>query len=161
MRKVIVALLATLMVCACSSIDCPVQNTIYTVYQLRTADERADTLRDTLFVFSRRADGSDTLLFNAGIGLVSFALPIGYANPEDTLEFVMVNRPDYIALDTVFVKKENIPHFESVDCSASFFHRITAVRSSHNAIDTLTINKDFVDYDAQTAHFYIRFKNRH
>lgn len=161
MRKVIVALLATLMVYACSSIDCPVQNTIYTVYQLRTADERADTLRDTLFVFSRRADGSDTLLFNAGIGLVSFALPIGYANPEDTLEFVMVNRPDYIALDTVFVKKENIPHFESVDCSASFFHRITAVRSSHNAIDTLTINKDFVDYDAQTAHFYIRFKNRH
>lgn len=161
MRKVIVALLATLMVYACSSIDCPVQNTIYTVYQLGTADERADTLRDTLFVFSRRADGSDTLLFNAGIGLVSFALPIGYANPEDTLEFVMVNRPDYIALDTVFVKKENIPHFESVDCSASFFHRITAVRSSHNAIDTLTINKDFVDYDAQTAHFYIRFKNRH
>lgn len=161
MRKVIVALLATLMVYACSSIDCPVQNTIYTVYQLRTADERADTLRDTLFVFSRRADGSDTLLFNAGIGLVSFALPIGYANPEDTLEFVLVNRPDYIALDTVFVKKENIPHFESVDCSASFFHRITAVRSSHNAIDTLTINKDFVDYDAQTAHFYIRFKNRH
>lgn len=161
MRKVIVALLATLMVYACSSIDCPVQNTIYTVYQLRTADERADTLRDTLFVFSRRADGSDTLLFNAGIGLVSFALPIGYANPEDTLEFVLVNRPDYIALDTVFVKKENIPHFESVDCSASFFHRITAVRSSHNVIDTLTINKDFVDYDAQTAHFYIRFKNRH
>lgn len=159
MRKVVVALLATLLVCACSSIDCPVQNTVYSVYQLQTADERVDTLRDTLFVFSRRSDGNDTLLFNAGIGLTSFALPVGYANPEDTLEFILVNRPNYIVSDTVFIKKENIPHFESVDCSASFFHRLTAVCSSHNAIDTLTINNDFVDYDAQKAHFYIRFKS--
>lgn len=159
MRKVVVALLATLLVCACSSIDCPVQNTVYSVYQLQTADERVDTLRDTLFVFSRRSDGNDTLLFNAGIGLTSFALPVGYANPEDTLEFILVNRPNYIVSDTVFIKKENIPHFESVDCSASFFHRLTAVRSSHNSIDTLTINNDFVDYDAQKAHFYIRFKS--
>ena len=159
MRKVVVALLATLLVCACSSIDCPVQNTVYSVYQLQTEDERVDTLRDTLFVFSRRSDGNDTLFFNAGIGLTSFALPVGYANPEDTLEFILVNRPNYIVSDTVFIKKENIPHFESVDCSASFFHRLTAVRSSHNAIDTLTINNDFVDYDAQKAHFYIRFKS--
>lgn len=146
-------------VSACSSIDCPVQNTVYTVYELRGADEQKDTLRDTMFVFSRRNDGSDTLLFNAGIGLTSFALPIGYANPEDTLLFILVNRPDYIVADTVFIKKENIPHFESVDCSASFFHRLTDVRTTHNAIDALTIKKDFVDYDAQTAHFYIRFKN--
>ena len=160
MRKVIVALLAVLLTCACTSIDCPVQNTVYTVYELRTLDEQTDTLRDTMFVYSRRRDGSDTLLFNAGIGLTSFSLPIGYSNPEDTLFFLLFSRPDYASLDTVLVKKENIPHFESVDCSASFFHRLTAVRSTHNAIDTIAINKDFVDYDATTAHFHISFKNR-
>lgn len=145
---------------ACSSIDCPVQNTVYTVYELRTADAQADTLRDTMFVFSRRNNGSDTLLYNAGIGLTSFTLPIGYSNPEDTLFFILMSRPDYATLDTVLIKKENIPHFESVDCSASFFHRLTDVRSTHNAIEKIVINKDFVDYDATTAHFYISFKDR-
>ena len=147
MRKVIVAMLVAMVLCACSSIDCPVQNTVYTVY------ENLDTLRDTMFVYSYRRDGADTLLFNAGIGLTSFSLPIGYSNPEDTLFFILMSRPDYIAADTVLIKKENIPHFESVDCSASFFHRLRAVRS-------IAIHKDFVDYDATTAHFYISFKNR-
>ena len=160
MRKVIVALLAVLLTCACSSIDCPVQNTVYTVYELRTLDEQPDTLRDTMYVYSCRRDGSDTILYNAGIGKTTFSLPIGYSNPEDTLFFLLFSRPDYAALDTVFIKKENIPHFESVDCSASFFHRLTAVRSSHNAIDTIVIHKDFVDYDATTSHLYISFKNR-
>lgn len=160
MRKVIVALLAALLTCACSSIDCPVQNTVYTVYELRTVDEQPDTLRDTMYVYSRRSDGSDTVLYNAGIGKTSFSLPIGYSNPEDTLFFLLFSRPDFAAIDTVLIKKENIPHFESVDCSASFFHRLTAVRSTHYAIDTIAIHKDFVDYDDQTAHFYIIFKSR-
>ena len=160
MRKVIVTLLAVLLTCACTSIDCPVQNTVYTVYELRTLDEQPDTLRDTIYVYSYRSDGSDTILYNAGIGKTTFSLPIGYSNPEDTLYFLLFNRPDFAAVDTVFIKKENIPHFESVDCSASFFHRLTAVRSTHNAIDTIVIHKNFVDYDATTAHFYISFKSR-
>lgn len=160
MRKVVVALLVLMLASACSSIDCPVQNTVYTVYELRTVSGEPDTLRDTMFVFSQRRDGSDTLLFNAGIGLTSFSLPIGYANPEDTLLFIFMSRPDYLVADTVFIKKDNIPHFESVDCSASFFHRLTGVRTSHNAIEALTINKDFVDYDAETPHFYISIKDR-
>lgn len=160
MRKVVLALLTVLLASACSSIDCPVQNTVYTVYGLYTADEQVDTLRDTMYVFSRRSDGSDTLLFNAGIGLTTFSLPISYSHPEDSLFFIMANRPDFLAVDTVLIKKDDIPHFESVDCSASFFHRLTAVRSTHNAIDTIAIHKDFVDYDAETAHFHITFKDR-
>ena len=78
MRKVIVALLAVLLTCACSSIDCPVQNTVYTVYELRTLDEQPDTLRDTMYVYSRRRDGSDTILYNAGIGKTTFSLPISW-----------------------------------------------------------------------------------
>ena len=157
MRKVIVALLAMLLTCACSSIDCPVQNTVYTAYELRTLDETADTLRDTMFVYSRRLDGSDTLLYNAGIGITSFSLPIGYANPEDTLYFVFRNG-SFRAIDTVWIKKENIPHFESVDCSAAFFHELTAVRTTHNAIDSIVIKNPSVTYDPETEHFYLYLK---
>lgn len=146
---------------ACSSIDCPVQNSVRTVYQLYTADAQVDTLRDTLYVTSRRIDGTDTLLLNAGIGMTNFSLTVSYSSPEDTLHFLMTNGSDYKAFDTVYVKKENYPHFESVDCGTSFFHKLTAVRSTHNAIDTIVINKSNVDYDDQTAHFHIRFKSRH
>ena len=145
---------------ACTSIDCPVQNTVYAGYSLYTPGEQVDTLRDTMYVFAHRADGKDTLVFNAGIGLTAFQLPVSYSHPEDTLRFLFINGSDYAVLDTVWIKKEDIPHFESVDCSASFFHRLTAVRTSHNAIEALTINKDFVDYDAETPHFYISIKDR-
>lgn len=147
------------LISSCSSIDCPVQNTVYSSYALYKADEKPDTLRDTMYVFSRKADGRDTLLFNAGIGLTQFQLQISYSNPEDTLRFLMVNGSDYYVIDTVFVKKEDIPHFESVDCSASFFHRLTAVRSTHHAIDTIVISKNFVDYDATTPHFHLVLKH--
>ena len=161
MRQVVVGLVAVLLVSACSTIDCPVQNTVYTVYNLYTSDQRVDTLRDTMYVYTHRRDGSDTLLFNSGIGLTAFPLPISYSHPEDTIFFLTMKDRAVATVDTVFIKKEDIPHFESVDCSASFFHRLTAVRSTHYAIDSIVISKNFVDYDATSPHFHLYLKHSH
>jgi len=161
MRQVVVGLVAVLLVSACSTIDCPVQNTVYTVYNLYTSDQRVDTLRDTMYVYTHRRDGSDTLLFNSGIGLTAFSLPISYSHPEDTIFFLTMKDRAVATVDTVFIKKEDIPHFESVDCSASFFHRLTAVRSTHYAIDSIVISKNFVDYDATSPHFHLYLKRSH
>ena len=161
MRQVVVGLIAVLLVSACSTIDCPVQNTVYTVYNLYTSDQRVDTLRDTMYVYTHRRDGSDTLLFNSGIGLTAFSLPISYSHPEDTIFFLTMKDRAVASVDTVFIKKEDIPHFESVDCSASFFHRLTAVRSTHYAIDSIVISKNFVDYDATSPHFHLYLKHSH
>ena len=155
MRKWLFACLV--FVVACSSIDCPVENTVTTVYTFQKPDLTADTLKDTMYVFSYRADRSDTLLYNSAIGATMFQLPIGYSNPEDTLYFLFVNG-DYMALDTVFIKKENYPHFESVDCSAAFFHELTGVRHTSHAFDSIVINKKAVDYDATTEHFHLYLK---
>lgn len=145
---------------ACSSIDCPVQNTVATQYAIMGADGKAATLADTLYVWSRRADGRDTLL-NRLTGTESFSLPIGYANPEDTLIFYITDSYHQQTLDTVFLKKENIPHFESVDCAAHFFHRLTAVRSTHYGIDSITIANPHVNYDQSYTHLNIFLKKRY
>lgn len=145
---------------SCSSIDCPVQNLVYTNYDLYKSTGVVDTLHDTLYVFSMRTDGTDTTLFNRGINVTSFSLPIGSANPEDTLFFVRVGADNVFLIDTVCIKKENYPHFESVDCSASFFHKITAVRSTRNGIDSIVINHADVNYDTSQKHYRIYFKNR-
>lgn len=145
---------------ACSSIDCPVQNVVRTVYTLQKGDMTADTLKgDTLTVFTRRRDGTDTLLLSRITGVSTFALPMGFSNPEDTLYFYQ-KLDSTATLDTVWIKKENYPHFESVDCSASFFHTVTDVRHTHYGLDSIVINKSSVDYDAKTEHFHLYLKAR-
>lgn len=155
-KTLLIPLMAALLMVtgACSSIDCPVQNTVKMMYVLKKADAKPDTLKDTLNILSRRADGTDTLLLNRGVDQTQFSLNTGYANPEDTL-IMLFSNGTYKATDTVWVKKENIPHFESVDCSPHFFHTITAVRSTHNRIDSIGINNRSVTYDPTTEHFYL------
>jgi hypothetical protein len=151
-------MLATAVLLGCSSIDCPVQNTVRTVYEL------SEALNDTLTVTTQRSVSAvpsgatrDTILLNSGTALTTFSLPISYTNPVDTLIFKTVR---LVAVDTVWIEKEDIPHFESVDCGASFFHRITSVRSTHVGIDSIVLKKAFVDYDKSTAHIFVYFKAR-
>lgn len=144
---------------ACSSIDCPVQNSVYTVYKAYKADGTADTLRDTLTVTTTRRDGTDSVLLNRLTNTTGFSLPISYTEPEDTLFFITKGMTGQ-SLDTVYVRKENTPHFESVDCNISYFHYITGLTHTGHAIDSIVINKPSVNYDASTEHFHIYFKAR-
>jgi len=138
-------------VSACSSIDCPVESRVYTVYEL------ADTLRDTLNVTTRTVKGKDTLLINGTANATTLSLQISYAAPVDTFVFKTLRLP---AVDTVWVAKENIPHFESVDCAAAYFHHITSVTCTHQGIDSIVLIHPTVNYDASQAHFRIYFKAR-
>ena len=156
-RHLLIVLGVVAALVACTSIDCPVQNTVRTLYAFRNADGKADTLKDTMMVVSARINRTDTTLLKWSTGVKQFSLPIGYANPEDTLYFVFRNG-SFRAIDTVWIKKENIPHFESVDCSAAFFHELTAVRTTHNAIDSIVIKNPSVTYDPETEHFYLYLK---
>lgn len=153
MRKV-VALVALSAFIGCSSIDCPVENTVETVYYLYDSDGQRVMLTDSLSVLSTRKDGTDTLILNKVTEMSSFRLPMGYITAEDTLVFHLKNLN---LEDTAWIRKENYPHFESVDCSASFFHTITAVRTTHHFIDTLVVKNPSVTYDTSQAHFHLHF----
>lgn len=161
LRAVFIMLYASFFILtACTSIDCPVQNSVFTVYNLKKANGLGvDTLRDTLTISTARMEGNDTVLLNKSMNTISFSLPISYSNAEDTLYFEVASL-DWHSIDTVYIKKDNTPHFESVDCQVSFFHNIQEVRTTNYAIDSIVINKSLVDYDQTTEHFHIYFKNR-
>ncbi len=142
-------------IASCSSIDCPVQNSVTTQYAVYNADG-STTLNDTLWVITKRIDGKDTLL-NSLVDATAFQLPISYSNPEDTLLFIIHDKDNIWTLDTLLLKKEDIPHFESVDCSPHFFHRLTATRCTHYGIDSVTIENPMVDYDQNKTHLRIYF----
>ena len=158
MRKIIPILIcAVLTMVGCSTYNCPLNNTVYTKYKL---SGNITTLRDTLTISTTRLEGTDSVLINRDVNVDSFMLPISYSHPEDILYFETRDTLNRVFIDTVKVQKENFPHFESTDCSPSYFHTITGVTTTHNRIDSIVINHKDVNYDATTAHFIIYFGNR-
>ena len=166
MKRLVHLSLAVLMV-ACSSVDCPVDSTVATLYNVRNSDGTELTLSDTMTVITTRADGTDvnildSVLYNKGIGISSFSLPISYSHPEDVLVFQFDNsNNDLHIADTVWIKKIDYPHFESVDCNTTYFHTLTDVKFTRNYIDSIVIKNPSVTYDSQTVHFYLYPKSSH
>lgn len=165
---------------ACSSIDCPLNNSVYTTYNLQKASGIADTLKDTLSVISlQTTTEQDPVLLNKLNNFSSFTLPISYSNEEDVLFFiytgtttisdtlyagtdsatVTATKTSYALGDTVVITKTNRKHFESVDCTPSFFHTITGLNYTRNGIDSITINNPEVTYDTSKEQFHIYFKH--
>lgn len=151
-------LLGGLLLTGCSSLDCPYNNLVYTKYRLRGD---VTTLADTLTITtSRTSDGRDTILLNQAVNTDSFELPMSYSGDRDILRFHLGSADGETFDDTVTVKKENYPHFESVDCSPAFFHIITGVSYTTHAIDSIVLHQPQVTYNATQPHFYIYFRYR-
>ena len=159
MMKRFTYLFLVVLIAACSSIDCPVDAIVQTKYQIRNSDGKELKLVDTMTIISTRVDGQyvsllDSVLYNKGVGISEFSIPISYSHPEDVLAFHFHNSDRNVhVVDTVWIKKDDIPHFESVDCKASFFHEITDVRHTRHYIDSLVLINKSVTYDRNTVHF--------
>ena len=157
MRRTIISLLILgAIITSCSSIDCPLNNLVQTKYRLYGY---ITTLNDTLTVSTARNDGNDTIILNGAVDVDSFYLPMSYSHSEDVLYFERRYTPGISVFDTVRIAKEDIPHFESVDCSPTLFHNITSVSCTTNGIDSIVINNHNVTYDATKAHFRIYFRS--
>ena len=144
-----IAALVAVLLAACTSLDCPVNNMVETVYSLQNSD-----------------GSPDTLIINSlcGTKATKFSIPLSHTQSEDNLTIIIrdtcINTGQHEWRDNIQVKKENRPHFEGVDCKATYFHTLTSVQSTHDIIDTVIINKSEVTYDASTAHFLLRLKDR-
>ena len=148
-------ILFVMLLAACSSVDCPVNSIVETIYNVYDSEGNELALSDTLTVTSARMDGQDTTLLNKLVDKETFNLPISYSHAEDMLMFHFDNGNNNLHVtDTVWIKKDDYPHFESVDCNAIFFHTLTGVRYTRNYIDSIVIKNPSVTYDYQTVHFY-------
>ena len=150
-NRLLVCMLAMMaLLAACSSVDCSLNNTVYTNYKLMG---KVTTLTDTLTILTTRQNGFDTVLINQQVNTDSFSLPVSFGQEVDELYFHTNS-----LRDTVWVSKTNEPHFESVDCGLNYFHTLRGVRYTRNAIDSIVIKNKEVNYDVSKQHFYIYFK---
>ena len=127
------------------------------VYSKYVLDGEVTTLQDTLTVITTRNDGKYVML-NKLINQSEFVLPVSYGLPEDTLFFMLTNSNSNTRIDTVRLRKTSVPHFESVDCSPTYFHTINGVNWTRHAIDSIIISKTIINYDTTGGHLRIYFK---
>lgn len=158
MRKIILAIVAFLCLCACNTITCPLNNVV-TLNLSMQGD--VDTLKDTLSVWTVRADGTDSVLINQKVNVTSLQLPMSYDQDVDMWVFSAKDTTTKTTInDTVRISKTNQPHFESVDCGPAFFHNITGVTCTKHLLKDVTINYEKIDYDATKTHLYIYYGTR-
>lgn len=155
MRKLLSFFILFAMV-SCTSMDCPLNSTVY-IHSVLKGD--VDHLEDTLTIALQRSAG-DTILFNRGINTTKFDLPMTYTEDVDAWILEMKDDQGTIRRDTIHLTKTNQSHFESVDCPPAFFHTITGITHTKNAIDSIVINNQNVNYDNTQDHLYIYFHPR-
>lgn len=152
--------IVTVAIISCDSNNCPLNNVVYSTYgfYVNTADgETKVSIMDSLTVL---ATGTDSILINRMYEMSSIELPVSYTSGTDTLIFRFTNKKNEVREDSVFINKENIPHYESPDCPVSMFHYITGIRSTHTLIENITVVNPNINYNA-TENFKIYFYNLH
>lgn len=143
---------ASLFITGCSNINCPLDNVVMmqcNFYESET--KRVLTLHNMLDVMPAN---SDTVLINRITQVNHILLPLREGGDLDTLLLQFSNAEEQTATDTLFVSHTRQPHFESVDCPASVFHTITAVRATSHplseiplTIDSVSVVRSAVNYD--------------
>ena len=134
---------------ACTSLDCSINNVVALNVSI------PDTVKgDTLNVYTI-VNGTDTALYTNGMNVTSLSLPMSYSQDADVFLFAFSDTTGVTTLDTVTIAKTNQPHFESVDCTPQFWHSIQSATTTHNMLDSITINDSEVNNDASKQHIIL------
>ena len=141
MRKIIYLLPFLFFLNSCDQVDCTLDNSVSYTCNFYAEGTKV-TLNDVVTV---TALGTDSVLINQMQGIAGKSLPMSYWNAADTL-VMHIKGNGYELADTIWVTKENLPHFESPDCPTKMFHRITNVNSTHTFIDSLSLVNPNVNY---------------
>ncbi len=143
-KTILVLLLGILAIEGCEEIDCTLNNVVqchYTLYDTQTGSTAS--LADTLTV---TALGTDSVLYNKGVGVSTLSLPMSYYQDADTLCFT-IDTANETYVSTVVIAKTNTSHYENPDCPATMFHTITsAVVTSGVGIDSVAVSRADVNY---------------
>ena len=86
MRKLIIFFAIASALCACSSIDCPLNNKVYAQYKF-AGDGMSDGTIITVTTSLSQAEGDDSVLINKMEYADSISLPMSYARAEDVFYF--------------------------------------------------------------------------
>lgn len=150
----IVLVVGTVLLGACTSLDCSIENMVQ--LNVSVPDTISD---DTLNVYTI-VNNADTALYTNGTHVTSLSLPMSYTQDADRYLFAFTDTAGVTLTDTVVVTKTNEAHFESVDCTPQFWHTIESATTTHNVLDSITINDPKVNNVSSIQHLILHLHNR-
>lgn len=142
----IAILLIILGMTACSSEDCPINNTVQGKMVFYNSLGDAVSINAMLSMAVVRPQG-DSVILNKKMNATDAVFPLSYTNETDTFIYCYDLNGTLVTYDTLYISHTNTPTLVSVDCGTAMFHTITAVSSTHTLIDTLIIKSPEVNYD--------------
>lgn len=147
LKKIKTAALATLFalgtLTACDSIDCSLYNTVQCVMGFYDSEGNAVQINDTLSI---TAVPNEEVLFNRGVGVQQVGFPLSYYKDKDTIEIVVWNKySEWTQL--LVIEKQNIEHFESLDCPVKMYHTLKGVTIQPGFVDSVKIESPNIEYN--------------
>lgn len=149
MKKLLFFPIIAVLLCACSSVNCPLNNIVQMKWQF------SSTLDGTLTVSTNRHDGNDTVLVNQNTNTDSLLLPLSYTASEDTFQLVWTDTASVSYTDYIRIKKQDLQHFESIECSPVVFHNIISAETDGVFIDSLKIANPNVTNNTNSVNIII------
>ena len=137
---------------SCTEVECPLDSVVVMTCGLYDAESHDKlSLSQTLSITPA---GKDTLLLNSARDIQTFVLPLKMGATCDTMLFHFSDNWERSVTDTIYLHHENMPHFESVECPSTIFHKLKAVTWGNDktselktTIDSVAIVRELVDYD--------------
>ena len=137
---------------ACNENDCSLTNVALAHFDFLSGSGKSVTTTSEITVTGTIVDEAgeartDTLYNKA---TSSLDLPISYA---DNTTYVL-HHTEAIR-DTIWLTHDNIPHIADIDCGAMMFHRITSVRHTTNALDSIKlVNPEVTNEEKKNLDIY-------
>ncbi len=158
MKYKTLAFIVSLMLLSCNENNCTMENSVLCRYAFIDSETQKETaLNDTLSIFTK----AGKRILNRATGINGMQLPMSYSLPTDTL-LLRFTSTSGSATDTLCISHTNLPHFESLECGTSFFHKITNTYINRRkptpecptAIDSILLVNPNVNYD-QTINLHL------
>lgn len=122
----------------------------------RMADNQV--VNDTLDSLTVTALGTDSILINNQKRVHTLMLPLRYSSDSTVLVFHYAYVADPTLNDTIYIKQDNTPYFESMDCGYSMRQSILGLRHSEEELDSIYISNKQANTDG-TENLKLFYRN--
>ena len=92
---------------------------------------------DTLDSLTVTALGTDSIIINNQKKVHTLSLPLRFTSDSTVFIFYYAYREDPTLCDTVYIKQDNTPYFESMDCGYSMKQSILGLGHSEVELDSI------------------------
>lgn len=115
--------------------------------------------KDTLDSLTVTAFGTDSIIINNQKDVHKLTLPLRYASDSTIFIFHYAYIEDPTFCDTIYIKQNNTPYFESMDCGYSIQQDILGLGHSEIELDSIHILNKQANTDG-TENLELFYRNR-